>query len=101
MAIKKYYVTVDDLGNSRWYKDAKCKVLHRENGPAVDCYGAVRCDPTCHRFCQLLISWVVLCTDAHEKSTQCGIQHNRHPRYTNGGRWYLIFTGKPRWGRHY
>ena len=37
MAIKKYYVTVDDLGNSRWYKDAKCKVLHRENGPAVDC----------------------------------------------------------------
>ena len=37
MAIKKYYVTVDDLGNTRWYKDAKCKVLHRENGPAVDC----------------------------------------------------------------
>ena len=37
MAIKKYYVTVDGLGNSRWYKDAKCKILHRENGPAVDC----------------------------------------------------------------
>ena len=37
MAIKKYYVTVDDLGNTRWYKDAKCKVLHRENGPAVEC----------------------------------------------------------------
>ena len=37
MAVKKYYVTVDDLGNSRWYKDAKCTVLHRENGPAVDC----------------------------------------------------------------
>ena len=37
MAVKKYYVTVDDLGNSRWYKDAKCKILHRENGPAVDC----------------------------------------------------------------
>ena len=36
MAIKKYYVTVDDLGNTRWYKDAKCKVLHRENGPAVE-----------------------------------------------------------------
>ena len=37
MAIKKYYVTVDVLGNTRWYKDAKCKILHRENGPAVDC----------------------------------------------------------------
>ena len=37
MAVKKYYVTVDDLGNSRWYKDARCKVLHRENGPAVVC----------------------------------------------------------------
>ena len=36
MAIKKYYVTVDDLGNTRWYKDAKCKVLHREVGPAVE-----------------------------------------------------------------
>ena len=37
MAIKKYYVVVDVLGNSRWYKDAKCKILHRENGPAVEC----------------------------------------------------------------
>ena len=36
MAIKKYYVTVDDLGNTRWYKYAKCKVLHRENGPAIE-----------------------------------------------------------------
>ena len=35
MAIKKYYVTVDDMGITRWYKDAKCKVLHRENGPAI------------------------------------------------------------------
>ena len=37
MAIKKYYVVVDVLGNTRWYKDAKCKILHRENGPAVVC----------------------------------------------------------------
>lgn len=37
MAIKKHYVTVDDHGNNRWYKDAKCMILHRENGPAVDC----------------------------------------------------------------
>ena len=35
MAIKKYYVTVDEEGTTRWYKDAKCKVLHRENGPAI------------------------------------------------------------------
>ena len=36
MAIKKYFVTVDEH-STRWYKDAKCKVLHRENGPAVEC----------------------------------------------------------------
>ena len=36
MAIKKYYVTVDEEGTTRWYKDAKCNILHRENGPAVE-----------------------------------------------------------------
>ena len=36
MASKKYYVTVDEEGNTRWYKDAKCKILHRENGPSVE-----------------------------------------------------------------
>ena len=36
MAIKKYYVTVDDVGTTRWYKDAKYAVLHRENGPAIE-----------------------------------------------------------------
>ena len=36
MAIKKYYVVVDDVGTTRWYKDAKCKVLHREVGPAIE-----------------------------------------------------------------
>ena len=36
MAIKKYYVTVDDTGNVRWHKDAKCTIRHRENGPAVE-----------------------------------------------------------------
>ena len=35
MASKKYFVVVDNFGTTRWYKDAKCKVLHRENGPAV------------------------------------------------------------------
>ena len=36
MAIKKYYVIVDEESTTRWYKDAKCKVLHRENGPAIE-----------------------------------------------------------------
>ena len=33
--MKKYYVTVDEYGNESWHKDAKCKVLHREDGPAI------------------------------------------------------------------
>ena len=36
MATKKYYVTVDECCTTRWYKDAKCKILHRENGPAIE-----------------------------------------------------------------
>ena len=36
MAVKKYYVTVDEEGTTRWYKDAKCKIWHRENGPAIE-----------------------------------------------------------------
>ena len=36
MAVKKYYVTVDVFGTIRWFKDAKCKVFHRENGPAIE-----------------------------------------------------------------
>ena len=43
MAIKKYYVTVDDEGTTRWYKDAKCKILHRENGPAVQYADGTKC----------------------------------------------------------
>ena len=35
MAVKKYFVTVDEHA-TRWYKDVKCKVLHREVGPAVE-----------------------------------------------------------------
>ena len=34
MAVKKYFVTVDEH-STRWHKDAKCTILHRENGPAV------------------------------------------------------------------
>ena len=36
MAITKYYVTVDYEGTTRWYKDAKCTIRHRENGPAIE-----------------------------------------------------------------
>ena len=36
MAIKKYYVVVDNFGTTRWYKDTKCNILHRENGPAIE-----------------------------------------------------------------
>ena len=36
MAIKKYYVVVDVFGTTRWYKGARCKVFHRENGPAIE-----------------------------------------------------------------
>ena len=40
MAVKRYYVTVDDQGNTVWYKDAKCSIRHRENGPAQEWNGA-------------------------------------------------------------
>ena len=36
MAIKKYYVTVDECCTTRWYKDAEHSIRHRENGPAVE-----------------------------------------------------------------
>ena len=36
MAIKKYYVTVDEEGNTRWFKDARCTIRHREDGPAIE-----------------------------------------------------------------
>ena len=36
MAVKKYYVTVDDASTTRWFKDAKCTIRHRENGPAIE-----------------------------------------------------------------
>ena len=35
MAVKKYYVVVDDFGTTRWFKDAEHSIRHRENGPAV------------------------------------------------------------------
>ena len=33
--MQKYWVTVDDKGNTRWHKDANCTVFHRVGGPAV------------------------------------------------------------------
>ena len=42
MAVKKYYVTVDDASTTRWFKDAKRTILHRENGPAVEWAGGTK-----------------------------------------------------------
>ena len=36
MAIKKYHITVDECGTTRWFKDAENYIRHRENGPAVE-----------------------------------------------------------------
>ena len=36
MAVKKYYVTVDDAGTTCWYKDAKHSIRHRDGGPAIE-----------------------------------------------------------------
>ena len=43
MAIKKYYVTVDEEGTTRWYKDAKRTILHREDGPAIEYADGSKC----------------------------------------------------------
>ena len=34
--MQKYWVTVDDVGNIHWYKDAKRTILHRVGSPAVE-----------------------------------------------------------------
>ena len=34
--MQKYWVTVDDVGTTRWYKDAKRTILHRVGGPATE-----------------------------------------------------------------
>ena len=36
MAVKKYYVTVDEEGTTWWHKDAKCTILHRTGAPAIE-----------------------------------------------------------------
>ena len=34
--MQKYWVTVDDVGNIAWYKDAKMIITHRVGGPAIE-----------------------------------------------------------------
>ena len=34
--MQKYWVTVGDVGNIHWYKDAKRTILHRVGGPAAE-----------------------------------------------------------------
>ena len=92
MAIKKYYVTVDVLGNSRWYKDAKCTVLHRENGPAIEwCNGDKRWHQNgqLHRTDGPAIEW----RDGDKRWYQNGQRHRMDGPavvYANGCKvWYI------------
>ena len=92
MAIKKYYVTVDDFGNSRWYKDAKCTVLHRENGPAVDCTNGHKewwQNDQLHRIDGPAIEW----RDGDKRWFQNGQRHRIDGpavMYANGSKaWYI------------
>ena len=92
MAIKKYYVTVDDFGNSRWYKDAKCTVLHRENGPAVDCTNGHKewwQNDQLHRIDGPAIEW----RDGDKRWFQNGQRHRIDGPavvYANGSKaWYI------------
>ena len=92
MAIKKYYVTVDDLGNSRWYKDAKCKILHRENGPAVDCTNGHKewlQNGQLHRIDGPAVEW----RDGDKRWYQRGQRHRTDGpaiMYTDGSKaWYI------------
>jgi len=34
--MQKYYVQVFPNGNTFWYSDPECEIVHRENGPAVE-----------------------------------------------------------------
>lgn len=34
--MKKYYIEVDDNGTVYWHRDPDCKILHREDGPAIE-----------------------------------------------------------------
>ena len=92
MAIKKYYVVVDDFGNSRWYKDAKCTVLHRENGPAVDCTNGHKewwQNDQLHRIDGPAIEW----RDGDKRWFQNGQRHRIDGpavMYANGSKaWYI------------
>ena len=92
MAIKKYYVTVDDFGNSRWYKDAKCTVLHRENVPAVDCTNGHKewwQNDQLHRIDGPAIEW----RDGDKRWFQNGQRHRIDGpavMYANGSKaWYI------------
>ena len=40
--MNKYFVTVDNKGNTRWYKDAKGTVLHRTDGPAIEYFDGAK-----------------------------------------------------------
>jgi len=92
MAIKKYYVTVDEEGTTRWYKDAKCTVLHRENGPAIEYADGDKFwyqNGQLHRTDGPAIEW----SDGTESWYQNGLRHRTDGpavEYADGTkRWYI------------
>ena len=92
MATQKYYVTVDEEGTIRWYKDAKRKVLHRENGPAVDCTNGHKewwQNDQLHRIDGPAIEW----RDGDKRWFQNGQRHRIDGPavvYANGSKaWYI------------
>ena len=92
MAIKKYYVTVDEEGTTRWYKDAKCTVLHRENGPAIEYADGDKFwyqNGQLHRTDGPAVEW----SDGTESWYQNGLRHRTDGpavEYADGTkRWYI------------
>ena len=91
MAIKKYYVTVDEESTTRWYKDAKCKILHRENGPAVEYTtgdNAWYQNGQCHRTDGPAIEW----SDGTKSWYQNGKRHRIDGaaiEYSGDKAWYI------------
>ena len=59
--MQKYWVTVDDVGNIAWYKDAKMIITHRVGGPAIEYASGTKAwflDGQRHRTDGPAIEWV-------------------------------------------
>ena len=92
MAVKKYYVVVTDAGTTCWYKDAKCTIRHRENGPAVEYADGTKIwyqNGQRHRIDGPAIEW----RDGDKRWFQNGQRHRTDGpavMYANGSKaWYI------------